>query len=409
MSEDQPPATAHHRSRWGIPDADPMEPVAAEPPRSSPSIGSGQHTQPVQQAVNSQHAQHDQPPGIRATSTRRKPSTLARRQSRHWAVLLIVCSLVGLLTALAWQRHTFDQLLGLAPPPSARSNSSTPPPAAPSPPTTGPPTRQPVAPSDSRPASAPPDPNRPAANEPNTTEPNTTEPNSTEPGMTELPAAQPGATDPGATVPSDKEPSDTEPTATEPTATEPAVADPGQVVAIGRQLLEARQAAVGRDWDTARDRLTVAQKALKQAPAEDPDVRQLAEAAHRLGQLIDDAVAYWRAVDQAWEKLQPTSELVIDDRPVAVVEVGPDEIVVRSAGQNRRFARQKLPGKLARAIAASWLDPQRPDNLVLEAAFEALETDFASPRAAELWQAAERAGAQVGDLPQVLTDRYGLP
>ncbi|MFO0911923.1 MAG: hypothetical protein U0795_03120 [Pirellulales bacterium] len=187
------------------------------------------------------------------------------------------------------------------------------------------------------------------------------------------------------------------------------MADPGQVGAIGRQLLEARQAAVGRDWDTARDRLAAAQQALKQAPAEDPAVRQLAEAAHRLAQLIDDAVAYWRAVDQAWEKLQPTSELVIDDRPVAVVEVGPDEIVVRSAGQNRRFPRQKLPGKLARAIAASWLDPQRPDNLVLEAAFEALETDFASPRAAELWKAAERAGAQVGDLPQVLTDRYGLP
>jgi hypothetical protein len=189
--------------------------------------------------------------------------------------------------------------------------------------------------------------------------------------------------------------------------TEPArvaVLDAAALRQVAQQLRAARTAAIQRNWGDARQQIDLADATLAAADPAIEELVALRSAARRLAELITHAEEYWRAVDQGWTRLQPAAELMLDRGPAAVVEIAPDFIVVRAEGENHRWLRSALPGQVARAIAATWLDPQRDTNLLLQAAFETLERNFEGEELERLWMEVKRAGIAVGDLPQVLSD-----
>ena len=60
------------------------------------------------------------------------------------------------------------------------------------------------------------------------------------------------------------------------------------------------------------------------------------------------------------------------------------------------------------AIADRWFDQRAATTHVFRGAFMLVSPTFSRDNARTAWQAAERSGAQLGDLPQILDDLEAL-
>jgi hypothetical protein len=79
---------------------------------------------------------------------------------------------------------------------------------------------------------------------------------------------------------------------------------------------------------------------------------------------------YAEAVRRAASSLPATTELELDSGSRAiVVETGPQEIVIRTQGSNRRYDHDELPVELALALGDQVSQPEDPVNLTRKAAF----------------------------------------
>jgi hypothetical protein len=127
------------------------------------------------------------------------------------------------------------------------------------------------------------------------------------------------------------------------------------------------------------------------------------EEVQRLKLLYDYLFDFWRAVDDGGKTLQAGEELVFDGVPVAVVEYGAGRIVVRAAGQNRRYTLYTMPTKLVLKLASRTMRSTSPANKVFLGTFHAMDEKGDRDEARRLWEEARRGGADVTQLmPELL-------
>jgi len=93
---------------------------------------------------------------------------------------------------------------------------------------------------------------------------------------------------------------------------------------------------------------------------------------------------------------------------VVVVETGPNTLIVRSAGRNRRYSVDGLPHEMAAATAAQ-LFTKSSNARALRAAFLIVERNGDLQQARQLLQEAAQGGAAVSELLEELDYRSNQP
>ena len=170
----------------------------------------------------------------------------------------------------------------------------------------------------------------------------------------------------------------------------PAVAQDAD--ARAKALSAVRAAAAARDLEKLQSRLDEAKK-LKGEAAYD-------EECQRLEELADYVTKFWRFVDQAGRKLQASGsdELKIGDQVCAFVEYDGTRLVLRVAGENRRYTKSTLPAKVALTLAQRELAPNAAANKVFFGAFLAMDARGDRKIARQMWDEAARGGVDVKHL-----------
>lgn len=162
--------------------------------------------------------------------------------------------------------------------------------------------------------------------------------------------------------------------------------------ARAKALREVRAAAAARDLEKLKTALADAKKLEGDAAYDDE--------CGRLDQLGDYLGQFWAAVDRAARRLQAQGggELEIADHTWGFIEYDGTLLVLRVAGRNRRYSRATLPGKVALAFAERALDPKAAENKVFLGAFLVMDGRGDRTLGRQMWEAAQRAGTDVGRL-----------
>ncbi len=181
---------------------------------------------------------------------------------------------------------------------------------------------------------------------------------------------------------------------------EPAPLTRAEAEALSRALTAARRSLALREFHSAAESLAQAREI-----ARHPRHQKLVE---RIEELEHYAREFWAGMDDAWKSLSDDMELQVGKKLVKVVDVSPDGILVHVDGQNRRYARDKLPGSLQKSIIESWLDPSAPSSDLIRGAFYATQDPPNRQAAREHWKSAQRRGADVEQLTATLTDSYAV-
>jgi len=171
-----------------------------------------------------------------------------------------------------------------------------------------------------------------------------------------------------------------------------------ELMALGQALTKARLALANRSFSDASRELAEAKRLAKL-----PEHRGKVE---RLKLLADYVQQFWDAYHDGLKGLQAGHELVIGNARIAVVEVGPESLVLRSRGENRRLAVGDLPPTAVMAIADRWFDQRVASTKVFKGAYMAVDPQGSRSAAQRLWEEARLGGADVTDLMQVLSDKY---
>jgi len=129
-----------------------------------------------------------------------------------------------------------------------------------------------------------------------------------------------------------------------------------------------------------------------------------AHAIRRLAQLTEYVHQFWQAFDATLEALEG-DELQVKGKPMFVVEASESRYVFRIAGQNRRYTKLDLPSAITLAVADRGLTDESATTAVLQGAYMAVHSDFTRDQVLAQWREATEAGAELGDLVEVLADR----
>ena len=173
-----------------------------------------------------------------------------------------------------------------------------------------------------------------------------------------------------------------------------------ELAQLGSALAAAKTALGDRTFDRANVELATAERLAKL-----PEHKAMVE---RLALLRDHVIEFWNAVAEGMVGLDNAGELQVKNTYVAIVEASRARIVIRVAGQNRRYTRLQLPAGLAMAIAMNWFDESQPRNLLFQAAFLAVEPNAEPGDARSVWDRAAAAGVDVEGVMPVVDDRYDL-
>ena len=173
-----------------------------------------------------------------------------------------------------------------------------------------------------------------------------------------------------------------------------------QLQQFGKVLSDARRALEDQDSAQAKRLLATA----KSMPAREKD----REKYERLVTLTSYVADYWKATDDALNRLNGGDELMIGERRIILVEVTADRLVIRAEGQNRTFTRDSLPMWFRVWLADSWFDANAASTKVFRGAMMAVNSEYGADQARKTWQEAQREGADLNDLQLVLDDDYDL-
>ncbi|MHB8900475.1 MAG: hypothetical protein ACYC6Y_17115 [Thermoguttaceae bacterium] len=179
------------------------------------------------------------------------------------------------------------------------------------------------------------------------------------------------------------------PAAVVPTPTASVSVDPARQLAFDRAIASARSALADRNLETAARQLNEA-VSLAQTDRERTDAEQVEG-------LRAHVEAFWESLREQIGRLQSGSELRVGDTMVVVVEAGADFVILRVAGQNRRYSASGLPHVLAAAMAEQ-LFSNSANAKALRAAFLIVEPDGDVEKARQLLREASQGGAEVGEL-----------
>ncbi len=165
--------------------------------------------------------------------------------------------------------------------------------------------------------------------------------------------------------------------------------DPKQVARFQSELESARKALGERQYQEAKNRIDAARRL-----AVSEQQNQIVTAFQALTTYTE---GFWDAVREGLRELETTGELKIGSTIASVVEVGPGHILLREAGENRRYSMDQLPPRLAVAIAEHWFD-ERPVNKLSLGAYYFVTPPIDGAAAKRLWQEAANAGVDVEGL-----------
>lgn len=162
-----------------------------------------------------------------------------------------------------------------------------------------------------------------------------------------------------------------------------ATAQDAKRAAFRQATADARRAMAERDLDAAKEHLKVA--TANAQTQEDRD--ELA----RLETLHDYVGQFWNLLGKEAAKLAGGEELVVGKTRVAFVEAAGGSIVVKVAGQLRRYTIKTIPTSLALALAEKSFANNAVSKIVI-GAFLAMDAKGDRKQAKRLWDAASRAG-----------------
>lgn len=259
------------------------------------------------------------------------------------------------------------------------------------------------------PKTPPTDPVKTAPKDPTDGEPTnmpdpTSDPDGTMPGPPETtPEPTPNPTDPKPTDPKPPEPSPTDPKPTDPKPPEPAptepvpmAPDPAEVEAVSTALASAKKALANRNLDLADEQVTLAEL----SAVSETYVERVAQA-----QLLVQSVReFWGAVEESVKALKGSEELELDGDIAIVVEVTPDDIIIREKGRNIHYAMRKsaksraFTASLARLLADRWLAKNDPKSKLFVGAFLSVDPKGDREDAKRLLQEAKRGGVEAADV-----------
>jgi hypothetical protein len=168
-------------------------------------------------------------------------------------------------------------------------------------------------------------------------------------------------------------------------------------------LVAAQGLAAEFDELAAGLRTSLAQRDLLAAKEKLAEVKAAAAApeekatAERLDLLYNYLFDFWKSVDEGGRTLHGTDELVISGKRVAVVEydAANSRLVLRVAGENKRYTLREMPPRVALTLAQLVLKPGAPQNEVFFGAFLALDAKGDRKLAREAWDKAARGGVDV--------------
>jgi len=149
-------------------------------------------------------------------------------------------------------------------------------------------------------------------------------------------------------------------------------------------LQRARSAMASRD-------LPGAKAALNEAAAREGAAATAAER-ERLAQVYEYLFQFWTAVDQGARSLQGAEELVIGNERVAFVEYANQVLVLRVAGENRRYSLPSMPAAVALAMAQRALRSDTPQGKALTGVFLLVDPRGDRQLGARLLHEAQQAG-----------------
>lgn len=152
-------------------------------------------------------------------------------------------------------------------------------------------------------------------------------------------------------------------------------------------LTAVRSAVSGRDMAAAKENLAVAAKFKGIAEYD-------AEWA-RLDELVAYVAEFWQAVERGAKVAEGTQELMIGGQLVSVVEYADATLVLRVAGQNRRYKLRDMPAKVALTLAQQVMQPEAPNNKVFFGSFLALDGKGDRGLAKQMWDDASLAKIDV--------------
>jgi len=162
-------------------------------------------------------------------------------------------------------------------------------------------------------------------------------------------------------------------------------------------LAGARTAMGQRDIDAVNTQLRIAE-----GLARSDEHKAMVE---RLKELLHYVKEFWRAFDEAYTGLKPSSTVMVGNDEAVIVEVRPEAVIIRYFGQNRTIEREGMPAGLVMAIANKWFNND-PANKVVKGAFMLVDPIGRPEETRRLWQEASQEGVDVSDLMPVLDDDY---
>jgi hypothetical protein len=240
-------------------------------------------------------------------------------------------------------------------------------------------------------------PTPPGASQP----PQTAEGDAPNPTAPTLPAAMNDPATPEPNEPSPETPNPQTPTATptpkpEPNPTASQQPTPEQAAVFDKTLRVAYDALAGRD-------VAAAKRAL--ADAEPLAINEEQQSRLRGMQVVLQGVeSFWKAAREGLKGLIGTNEdLELESGTrVGVVEAAPDFLILRIAGQNKRYEFADLPPGLALLLAKRWFDASAPSTKVFLGAFQFVDPRGDEEDVRQLWETAGRAGVATDDLMSLL-------
>ncbi|MCC9609218.1 hypothetical protein LOC68_06330 [Blastopirellula sp. JC732] len=213
--------------------------------------------------------------------------------------------------------------------------------------------------------------------------------------MVEEPATTPTMTTPTAMTPEPMTP------ATTPPAMAPVVGDDkANAVKLGQMLTAAKQALVERRPQDAQRILTDA------APLATLPEHQ--EKTARLQKLADNIQQFWTAVSEEIAGLTADTDITVGSTVARVVENRADYLVLRLNGENKRYTLSDMPAGLAMHFATEHMTADEGEAKTIRGSFLFVSPDGGADRADAMWTEAKLAGADLGDLPQIISDNYDL-
>ncbi|MEW4561804.1 hypothetical protein AB1K70_04720 [Bremerella sp. JC770] len=173
-------------------------------------------------------------------------------------------------------------------------------------------------------------------------------------------------------------------------------ADVDQLAGLMKQ---ARQQIIDRNAAGAQQLLT------QSAPLVSAPQHQ--EKLDSLKQVADLNQQFWQAVSSRLTKLPADSDLDVNGNMIRVVESDANRLVIRMAGENRRYTLADIPAGLAKFLAEQELPTQAETKKII-GAFLLVTPDGGPDRAREEWATAFLPTEEIDSLVAVLADPYKL-